>query len=63
MAAVKEGIDYVIPLGICQMLNWKQLEIRATGNKSLDLEKLKSITRYEVSSFYLTNRIELLCHR
>jgi hypothetical protein len=42
--AIKEGIDYVIPLNILKLLDWKMVEIRATGSKSLDIEKLKSIT-------------------
>ena len=50
MKALKEGIEYVIPIKICKMCSWKTLEIRGTGSKSLDLEKLKSITVYEVSS-------------
>ena len=35
-------------MAIYNMLSWKMIETRATGSKSLDIEKLKSITTYNV---------------
>lgn len=48
MKAIREGINFVIPITIVKMLSWKMIETRATGSKSLDIEKLKSITQYNV---------------
>ena len=48
MKAIREGINFVIPMTIVKMLSWKMIETRATGSKSLDIEKLKSITQYNV---------------
>lgn len=50
MKALKEGINYVINLNILKFLNSKLIEIRATGSKTLDVAKLKSITVYEGGS-------------
>ena len=47
MRAIREGVHFVIPLNICTMLDSKMVETRATGDKALDLGKLKSITDYE----------------
>ena len=44
MKAVKEGVEFVIPMGLVKMFNWKMVESRATGSKNLDVAKLKSIT-------------------
>jgi E3 ubiquitin-protein ligase HECTD3 len=49
MRAIREGVNFVIPLNICTMLSWQMIEARATGAKSLDIAKLKSITEYNVS--------------
>jgi len=46
MKAIREGVEYVIPLNICKMLGWQLMETRATGSKSLDLDMLKSISSY-----------------
>ena len=48
MRYVREGLDFVIPMEICNLMSWKILEERATGSKKIDLVKLKSITQYEV---------------
>lgn len=48
--AIKQGIDYVISLNICKFLNSQQVEARATGSKTLDLEKLKQISTYDGAS-------------
>lgn len=49
MRAIREGVNYIMPLSICNMLNWQMIEARATGSKTIDIEKLKSITQYNVS--------------
>jgi hypothetical protein len=60
MRYVREGVEYVIPLEICNLMSWKMIEERATGTKTIDIEKLKSITNYEVSSVKVYNfRVEL----
>jgi E3 ubiquitin-protein ligase HERC2 len=46
MKAIREGVDFVIPLNICAIVDSKMVEIRATGDKVLDVGKLKSITDY-----------------
>ena len=46
--AIKEGIQYVIPLNVVKLLNWRQIEVRATGSKSIEIDKLKAVTVYEV---------------
>lgn len=47
MDAILEGVNFVIPINICRLLNWKQIEKRATGSKSLDITEFKKATRYE----------------
>ena len=49
MRAIREGVNIIMPLSICSMLNWQMIEARATGSKTIDVEKLKSITQYNVS--------------
>lgn len=46
--AIKEGIQFVIPMNIVKLLNWKQVEVRATGSKTIEIDKLKSVTVYDV---------------
>ena len=48
MRHVREGIDFVIPLDICNLMSWKLLEERATGSKTIDIDQLKRITDYTV---------------
>lgn len=47
---IKEGIDYVIPLSMLNLLTWDELESRACGDKGVDIVKLKSITTYSCCS-------------
>ena len=49
MRHVREGVNYVIPFEIYNMMSWKLLEERATGSKTIDIAKLKSITTYTVT--------------
>jgi hypothetical protein len=50
MNHVREGVNYVIPFEIYNLMSWKMLEERATGSKTIDIAKLKSITSYTVMS-------------
>ena len=50
MHHVREGVNYVIPFEIYNLMSWKMLEERATGSKTIDIAKLKSITSYTVMS-------------
>ena len=52
MRAIREGVNFVMPLQICNMLNWQMVEARATGSKTIDVEKLKAITSYNVSVYH-----------
>ena len=52
MRYVREGVDYVIPQDIYSLFSWKMIEERVTGTKTIDIEKLKSITDYNVSFFH-----------
>jgi hypothetical protein len=36
----------IIPKTIVNILSWEEVEIRAAGSKTTDVEKLKSITEY-----------------
>ena len=49
MRAIREGVNFIMPLSTCNMLNWQMIEARATGSKTIDVEKLKTITQYNVS--------------
>ena len=36
----------IVPKSIVNILSWEEVEIRAAGTKTTDVEKLKSITEY-----------------
>ena len=44
---IQEGMHKIVPRGIFTMLDWEEIEIRAAGEKIVDVEKLKKITCYE----------------
>jgi len=46
MKWIAEGMEIIIPKTIVNILSWEEVEIRAAGNKTTDVEKLKSITEY-----------------
>jgi hypothetical protein len=48
MRHVREGVNFVIPFEIYNLMNWKMLEERATGSKIIDIAKLKKISSYTV---------------
>ena len=52
MKAIKEGINFVIPDDIIFFMTWQEIEMRATGEKSIDISKLKTITNYSVNYFF-----------
>jgi len=43
---VKEGVYIIIPKTILNILEWEEIEIRAAGEKTVNIDTLKSITRY-----------------
>jgi len=43
---IKQGVHYVVPKNILGLLSWEEIEIRASGEKNIDVEKLKKITDY-----------------
>ena len=55
MKAIKEGIDFVIPLDLLKLFTWEEVESRACGDKVVDIDKLKSITEYCVRRFHNDN--------
>ena len=53
MEAVREGVFYIIPQNIINQLTWQVIDYRATGSKDLDLDMLKTITKYSVRATLL----------
>lgn len=49
MKAIKEGINLIMPNNIMFFMTWQDLDMRATGAKTVDIDTLKSITTYDVS--------------
>ena len=49
MAAIRNGLEQVIPLGLLKLLSWKELETLVCGNPILDVDLLKQNTVYRVS--------------
>lgn len=43
---IKEGMHYIIPETIINLVQWNETEDRCCGMKTLDVEKLKGITEY-----------------
>ena len=48
MKSIKEGINLIIPDNILFFMTWQEIDMRATGAKTIDLDTLKSITTYDV---------------
>ena len=48
MQALREGINIVFnnKLSVLSFLNWEQVEIRACGAKTINVDDLKSITSF-----------------
>ena len=48
LEAVQSGMDKVFDgkLALLSFLSWQQVEIRACGEKTIDVDRLKSITSY-----------------
>lgn len=44
--ALRNGLASVLPINMLTMFTWKEIEILATGNPVLDIEKLKKSTTY-----------------
>jgi hypothetical protein len=48
MKAIKEGIELIFPTSILFFLTWQEIDKRACGAKTIDVELLMSITKYDV---------------
>jgi hypothetical protein len=47
LGALREGIKLIFgDLSVIQLMDWEQVEARACGQKTVDIDKLKSITNY-----------------
>jgi hypothetical protein len=47
MKYIKEGINLIIPESILFFMTWQDVDMRATGAKTVDIDTLKSITIYD----------------
>jgi E3 ubiquitin-protein ligase HERC2 len=47
IAAIKKGIDAIIPLRMLSLFSWYDLQVMVCGNPFIDLEVLKKHTKYE----------------
>jgi hypothetical protein len=48
MAAIRSGLEQVVPLGLLKLLSWKELETLVCGKPILDIDLLKQNTVYRV---------------
>ena len=49
MNAIKEGVNFIIPLNILKLMTWEEIETRACGEKTIEVDALKKISTYRVS--------------
>ena len=49
MKPIREGINFVVPIDSLKLFTWEEVESRACGDKTVDIEKFKKITQYSVS--------------
>lgn len=49
MKHIKAGILQIIPEQILFFMTWQEIDLRATGAKTVDLETLKKVTTYDVN--------------
>lgn len=54
--ALRNGLASVLPISMLTMFTWKELEILATGNPVLDIEKLK-VPHSSLFSFLFNRKI------
>ena len=47
IALIREGIQLILDTNIMSMLNWEEVEIRSSGDKTVDITTLKNITIYQ----------------
>ena len=50
----------IIPENILFFMSWSEVELRATGSKTVDIAALKRISRYEVRYNLINKFVELL---
>lgn len=41
LKSIKQGICLILPEGILNFMSWQDLDLRATGAKTIDVEALK----------------------
>ena len=46
MKWILEGVYLIVPKTVLNLLEWNEIEIRATGEKIIEIERLKAITEY-----------------
>jgi len=47
MKSIKQGINLILPESILYFMSWQDLDLRGTGSKSVDIDALKKITKYD----------------
>jgi hypothetical protein len=47
LKSIKQGISLILPEGILNFMSWQDLDLRATGAKTIDVEALKKVTTYD----------------
>lgn len=62
MAAIRSGLELVIPLGLLKLLSWKEIETLVCGKPILDVDLLKENSVYRVIFYFylLFNRDALI---
>lgn len=50
---IRKGISITFDANFLRMLSWKDLEYKVVGKETLDIERLKEITVYRVSTIVI----------
>ena len=45
--AIRKGFQYIVPQELLKIFTWREIEYKIVGKKEIDVEHLKSITRYQ----------------
>ena len=60
MKSIIDGINLIMPGNIMFIMTWQELDLRATGAKTIDMETLKSITTYDVRVLIMICYLDML---
>jgi hypothetical protein len=52
MKAIIEGINFVIPIDSLRLFTWEEIDSRACGDKTVDVDKFKKMTTYSVREIF-----------